>query len=73
MKDHGLTTVCPDSNVEKVRELLLERSFQGVKEYGFTTEREDMTELEWHIEHLHELLDASVYVMKKITLLQQKL
>lgn len=51
----------PDMNVERVREKLLQRSIIGLKKYNCTTERTDLTELEWMIHWQEELLDAAVY------------
>lgn len=51
----------PDMNVERVREKLLQRSIIGLKKYNCTTERTDLTELEWMIHWQDELLDAAVY------------
>ena len=51
-----------DKNVTKVRQKLLDRAKKGLVKYGTTTEREDLTFLEW-LNHLQEeLLDAAVYV-----------
>jgi hypothetical protein len=50
-----------DANVEAVREKLLARSQRGILKYGTTTERTDLTHLQW-LKHLHEeLMDATVY------------
>lgn len=52
----------PDKNVEAVRELLLQRSIVGLKKYGCTTERTDLTDIQW-LEHCQqELLDGAVYL-----------
>lgn len=52
----------PDANVEAVRQALLDRSLHGLKKYGVTTEREDLTLLQW-LQHLQEeLMDATVYI-----------
>lgn len=51
----------PDSNVEAVRQKLLDRSKVGLAKYGVTTERIDIDLYGW-IAHLQmELMDASVY------------
>jgi hypothetical protein len=52
----------PDQNVERNRQLLLERSLIGLKKYGVTTERDDLTLNEWLQHLLEELLDAANYV-----------
>lgn len=52
----------PDANVESVRIRLLNRSFVGIKKYGTTTMRDDLTPLQW-LRHLQEeLMDATVYI-----------
>src|SRR3546814_3228647 len=51
-----------DRNVESVRAKLLERSQRGIQKYGVTTERDDLSSLDW-LEHLQqELMDAIVYI-----------
>ena len=49
----------PDQNVERNRQLLLDRSLVGLKKYGVTTERNDLTINEWLQHLLEELLDAA--------------
>jgi hypothetical protein len=51
-----------DANVERVRAALSARSLAGFRKYGTTTERTDLSLLDW-LQHLQEeLLDAAVYV-----------
>lgn len=51
-----------DKNVSKVIDLMLARSRRGYDKYGTTTERKNLTLLEW-LQHLQEeLLDAAIYV-----------
>ncbi|WP_181977874.1 hypothetical protein [Pseudomonas abyssi] len=59
----------PDQNVERNRQLLLDRSLVGLKKYGVTTERNDLTTErndltlnDWLQHLLEELLDAANYV-----------
>ena len=53
-----------DKNVEKVVTQLRDREEEGLRKYGVTTERTDLTTLEW-LQHLQaELMDASVYIEK---------
>ena len=50
-----------DKNVEAVKKLMTDRMEKGFIKYGTTTERKDLSTLEW-IQHLQEeLLDAAVY------------
>ena len=50
-----------DRNVEAVRQRLRDRAESGLKKYGVTTERTDLSFVEW-VQHLQdELLDAAVY------------
>jgi len=59
-----MTTTPTDKNVEAVRERLAQRAARGLVTYGVTTERRDLTHLEW-LQHLQdELLDAAVYVQR---------
>ena len=56
----------PDRNVEAVRSMLADRCARGIAKYGATTERGDMSHVEW-LRHLQEeLLDAAVYVQAAI-------
>ena len=52
----------PDQNVERNRQLLLERSVAGLQKYGVTTERSDLTLNDWLQHLLEELLDAANYI-----------
>ena len=36
----------------------------GYKKYGVTTEREDLTELEWINHTIEEIMDAMIYLIK---------
>jgi hypothetical protein len=56
----------PDANVESVKRLLDERAARGLQKYGVTTERDDLSELEW-LRHLQdELLDGAIYCQRNI-------
>ena len=53
-----------DRNVEKEVTQLRDREEEGLRKYGVTTERTDLTPLQW-LQHLQEeLMDASVYIEK---------
>ena len=53
-----------DRNVEKVITQLRSREEQGLLKYGVSTERTDLSTLQW-LQHLQEeLMDASVYIEK---------
>jgi len=53
-----------DKNVENVVTQLRAREQQGMRKYGVNTERTDLSTLEW-LQHLQEeLMDASVYIEK---------
>jgi hypothetical protein len=65
-RDVGSTITDPgkDKNVENVVKQLLWRSEKGLLKYGVTTERKDLSTIEW-LQHLQEeLMDASVYIEK---------
>jgi len=57
-----MTVSAPDQNVERNRQLLLERAEAGLQKYGVTTERSDLTQQQWLQHLLEELLDAANYV-----------
>lgn len=57
-----VVTASPDANVERNRQLLLDRSVVGLKKYGVTTERTDLNLSQWLQHLLEELLDAANYV-----------
>lgn len=51
-----------DKHVKSVINKYKERSNEGVRKYGTTLEREDLTFLEW-LNHLQEeLMDATLYI-----------
>ena len=55
----------PDSNVEKNREMLLQRSRLGLKKYGCTTEALTLRETLQHA--LEEALDMANYLQQAIS------
>lgn len=52
----------PDRNVESVRQRLLDRSVVGLAKYGVTTERTDLSTLQWLRHAQEEALDLAVYL-----------
>lgn len=51
-----------DEIVESIINQFKDRSSLGIKKYGVTLDREDLTTLDW-IEHLkQELMDAILYI-----------
>lgn len=52
----------PDSNVEAVRQELLKRSVKGFEKYGVTTNRTDLSVLQWLTHLQEELMDAAIYI-----------
>ena len=67
-----LEIVSPDTNVEKNRQLLLQRSIVGLKKYGTTTDKADLTLKEWLNHALEEVLDMANYLQAAITKLEQE-
>lgn len=51
-----------DPNVQRVSNMLKSRMEAGYKKYGVTTERDDLTTLQWLVHLQEELLDAAIYV-----------
>lgn len=60
-------TVSPDSNVEKNREMLLQRSIVGLAKYGVTTDNNPLTLRAWLVHALEEALDMANYLQAAIT------
>lgn len=61
-----------DPNVEKVRELLLQRSQVGIEKYGTTTDRDDLKLEDWLRHALEETLDKAVYLQAALTKLEEE-
>lgn len=55
-----------DPHVELVRKRLLERSQFGIRKYGCTLDRRDLTARQWLYHLQDELLDAAVYSQRLI-------
>lgn len=53
-----------DSIVESVLNKFKERSEQGIKKYGVTLDRKDLSPLEWLTHLQEELMDATLYIEK---------
>lgn len=62
----------PDKHVEAVREQLLQRSVVGLRKYGVTTERTDLTRKQWLQHALEECMDMAIYLQTLIELEEQK-
>ncbi len=58
----------PDRNVEMVREKLLHRSKVGLVKYNCSTERTDLSRLEWLQHAQEEAMDFCIYLQKLIDL-----
>ena len=53
-----------DGIVNRVIDLFKKRSERGLKKYGTTLDRNDLTHVEW-LQHLQEeLMDATLYIEK---------
>jgi len=55
-----------DANVEAVREKLKSRAIIGLQKYGVTTERDDLSTLQWLIHAQEEAMDLAVYLQRLI-------
>ena len=51
-----------DRNVDAVKRKLDQRSLRGLRKYGVTTERDDLSPADWLLHLQEELLDAAVYI-----------
>jgi len=55
-----------DKNVEAVREKLKTRAAFGLLKYGVTTERMDLTHIDWLRHAQEEAMDLAVYLERVI-------
>lgn len=62
----------PDSNVEKNRELLLQRSVVGLAKYGVTTADNPLALREWLQHALEEALDMANYLQAAISKIDEE-
>lgn len=53
-----------DIIVESVLEKFKQRSEEGIKKYGVTMDRKDLSGLEWLTHLQEELMDATLYIEK---------
>ena len=66
-----IENVSHDSNVEKNREMLLQRSVLGLKKYGVGTDESPLKLREWLQHTLEEALDLVNYLQAAITKLDK--
>ena len=59
-----------DSIIKKVIDKLASRSQVGIKKYGTTLDRDDLSTKEWLIHLQEELMDACGYIEKLISLIE---
>lgn len=62
----------PDKNVEKNRELLLQRSIVGLAKYGVTTDNNPLLLRDWLQHALEETLDLANYLQAAISKLNEE-
>lgn len=62
----------PDKNVEKNRELLLQRSIVGLAKYGVTTDNNQLSLSDWLQHALEETLDLANYLQAAISKLDKE-
>lgn len=60
-----------DSIIKKVIDKLTSRSQVGIKKYGTTLDRDDLSTKEWLIHLQEELMDACGYIEKLISLIEE--
>lgn len=60
-----------DSIIKKVIDKLASRSQVGIKKYGTTLDRDDLSTKEWLIHLQEELMDACGYIEKLISLIEE--
>lgn len=55
-----------DANVESVRAKMSARAHAGLVKYGVTTERKDLSRLQWLTHAQEEAMDLAVYLERLI-------
>jgi hypothetical protein len=55
-----------DKHVEAIRAELLARAERGLAKYGVTTERTDLTKVQWLQHAKEEALDLAIYLQRLI-------
>ena len=68
---HKPSITSPDSVVEDIREMLLQRSEVGLKKYGKTTVDNPLELKAWLNHALEEALDQAVYLRRSIVELEK--
>ena len=66
------TVTSPDSNVEKNRQMLLNRSLLGQEKYGFATDTNPLTMKQWLQHALEEALGMANYLQAAITKIEEE-
>lgn len=67
-----MAEISPDKNVEKNRELLLQRSIVGLAKYGVTTDNNPLSLRDWLQHALEETLDLANYLQVAISKLDRE-
>lgn len=67
-----MAEISPDKNVEKNRELLLQRSIVGLVKYGVTTDNNPLSLRDWLQHALEETLDLANYLQAAISKLDEE-
>lgn len=67
-----MAEISPDKNVEKNRELLLQRSIVGLAKYGVTTDNNPLSLRDWLQHALEETLDLANYLQAVISKLDEE-
>jgi hypothetical protein len=63
--------IVTDANVEEVRALLHKRAQVGFSKYGVTTERTDLSTIQWLKHAREEAMDHAVYLTRIIRDLEE--
>lgn len=60
-----------DSIVDAVINQYKTRSEVGIKKYGVTLDRDDLAMIDWLVHLQQELMDATLYIQKLITKIEE--
>lgn len=70
--DKDYIEASPDSIINSVCKKLISRSVRGLKKYGVTLDRDDLSFKEWLIHTQEEALDTANYLEKLIQLEEER-
>ena len=72
MSSNGVIPAARDAYVNNVLRKYVKRSDVGLEKYGTTLERNDLSEEDWLIHLQEELMDASLYIERLLSVVRER-